>query len=44
MPELVKEAAIDIDNWAILRTFLPSGWEDMARRSGALRRVREFAL
>jgi hypothetical protein len=42
MPELVKEAAIDIDSWAILRSFLPSGWEEMARRSGALRRVRDF--
>jgi hypothetical protein len=38
----VKEAAIDFDNWAILRTFLPPGWEEMARRSGALQRVRDF--
>ena len=42
MPQFVKEAAIDFDNWAILRTFLPPGWEDMARSSGALRRVRDF--
>jgi hypothetical protein len=42
MAEWVKEAAIDFDNWAILRTFLPPGWEEMARRSGALQRVRDF--
>ena len=42
MTQGVKEAAIDLDNWAILRTFLPPGWEEMARRSGALRRVRDF--
>jgi hypothetical protein len=42
MPQFVKEAAIDFDNWAILRSFLPPGWEDMARSSGALRRVRDF--
>jgi hypothetical protein len=29
-----------IENWAILCTFLPKGWAEMARRSGALRRAR----
>src|SRR3990172_895114 len=29
-----------IENWAILGTFLPKGWEEMARRSGALQRAR----
>lgn len=42
MADRVKEAAIDFDNWAILRTFLPPGWEEMARCSGALQRVRDF--
>lgn len=31
-----------IDNWAVLRSFLPAGWEAMARQSGALRRARDF--
>src|SRR6266403_6117064 len=31
-----------IENWAVLRTFLPVGWEEMARQSGALRRARDF--
>ena len=33
---------LSIENWAVLRTFLPAGWEEMARRSGALRRARDF--
>jgi hypothetical protein len=33
---------LTIENWAVLRTFLPTGWEEMARRSGALRRARDF--
>lgn len=33
---------LTIENWAVLRTFLPVGWEEMARRSGALRRARDF--
>ncbi len=31
-----------IDNWSVLRSFLPAGWEEMARQSGALRRARDF--
>lgn len=30
------------ENWDILRTFLPPGWENMAQSSGALRRARDF--
>ena len=33
---------LTIENWAVLRTFLPAGWEEMARKSGALRRARDF--
>lgn len=28
------------EDWAVLRQFLPDGWEEEARRSGALRRAR----
>lgn len=31
-----------IDHWDVLRSFLPAGWEAMARESGALRRARDF--
>jgi hypothetical protein len=31
---------LEIENWAVLCTFLPKGWEEMARRTGALRRAR----
>lgn len=31
-----------IDNWAVLRSFLPAGWEAKAWQSGALRRARDF--
>jgi hypothetical protein len=30
-----------VENWAIIRSFLPSGWQEMARSSGALRRARD---
>ena len=33
---------VAIENWMVLRTFLPEGWEEMARSSGALRRARDF--
>ncbi len=32
---------LTVENWAIVRTFLPTGWEEMARRTGALRRARD---
>jgi len=31
------------ENWPFLVTFLPAGWEESARRLGALRRCRKFA-
>jgi Transposase DDE domain len=30
------------DNWPILLTFLPEGWREMARSTGALRRARDI--
>jgi len=30
----------EIDNWVVLRRFLPPGWEEQARVSGALKRAR----
>jgi len=33
---------VPVEDWPILRAFLPQGWEGMARSSGALRRVREI--
>jgi hypothetical protein len=30
------------ENWPILRTFLPQGWKEMARSTGALRRARDI--
>jgi len=30
------------ENWPILRTFLPNGWKEMARSTGALRRARDI--
>ena len=38
----LKPEVSRIDNWAVLRSFLPTGWEAMARDSGALRRARDF--
>jgi len=31
-----------LENWSILCTFLPKGWEEMVRSSGALRRARDI--
>lgn len=33
----------ELDNWAILRRFLPAGWKEQARASGALKRARGIA-
>jgi len=35
-------AAVFDDDWAILTTFLPDGWRDMAKKLGALQRLRAF--
>jgi hypothetical protein len=34
------EIVDEIGNWAVLRRFLPTGWEEQARLSGALKRSR----
>ena len=34
------EIVDEIGNWAVLRRFLPSGWEEQARLSGAMKRSR----
>jgi hypothetical protein len=31
-----------LENWEVLCTFLPRGWDEMARTSGALRRARDI--
>ena len=36
------EESLGSENWPILRTFLPKGWEEMARSTGALRRARDI--
>jgi hypothetical protein len=33
----------ELDDWEVLRSFLPEGWEQKARESGALTRVRGIA-
>lgn len=33
---------LSVENWEVLRTFLPKGWDGMARKSGALRRARDI--
>jgi len=37
-----RDVSPGIENWSILRTFLPKGWEEMARTMGALRRARDI--
>src|ERR1039458_3009977 len=34
------EESLCSENWSILRTFLPAGWKEKARSTGALRRAR----
>ena len=34
--------ALAVENWAVLCTFLPAGWKEMARSTGALRRARDI--
>jgi hypothetical protein len=31
-----------MENWSVLCTFLPKGWKEMARSTGALRRARDI--
>jgi hypothetical protein len=35
------DESLAAENWPILCTFLPKGWEEMAHRTGALRRARD---
>lgn len=41
---MMKNGFIDgfEDDWAVLQSFLPTGWEEKARELGALKRVRKF--
>ena len=32
----------DLEDWELVRRFLPEGWEGLARSTGALRRTRRF--
>ncbi len=36
------DESLATENWPILRTFLPKGWKEMARETGALRRARDI--
>ena len=36
------EESLCSENWSILRTFLPAGWKEKARSTGALRRARDI--
>jgi hypothetical protein len=36
------DESLATENWPILRTFLPKGWKEMARETGALRRARDM--
>jgi len=40
MKSTSAEIVQDIGNWAVLRRFLPPGWEEQARLCGALKRAR----
>jgi hypothetical protein len=37
-----QEENLTSENWRILRTFLPKGWKEMARSTGAFRRARDI--
>ena len=36
------DESLATENWPILCTFLPKGWKEMARETGALRRARDI--
>jgi len=38
-----SDVGVHDENWSVLLTFLPAGWEESARQLGALRRCRKFA-
>jgi len=35
-----KKPVVEFEDWAVLSTFLPPGWDEQARRLGAIRRAR----
>src|SRR5947207_10002076 len=37
-----EDESLAAENWPIVCTFLPKGWEAMARSTGALRRARDI--
>lgn len=37
-----RPTRVALDDWAVIRQFLPTGWQRQARRLGALRRVRQI--
>jgi len=39
---MATEEGLGAENWLILRTFLPRGWRERARSTGALRRTRDI--
>jgi hypothetical protein len=38
---VLRDENLAIEDWPILCTFLPKGWKEMARRTGALQRARD---
>ena len=38
-----SRALAEVDDWEVLRSFLPEGWESKARECGALTRARGIA-
>jgi hypothetical protein len=38
----ISREDLPTQDWAILSTFLPTGWAEMARTTGAMRRARDF--
>jgi hypothetical protein len=40
MKSTSAEIVQEMENWAVLRRFLPAGWEEQARTAGALQRAR----
>lgn len=40
---LEEQRLADLHNWSVLVSFLPAGWQDQARKSGALTRCRGMA-
>lgn len=39
---LIDASKLEFDDWSVVRKFLPQGWEEQARLTGALRRTRRI--